>query len=133
MNPHKVAALAYGGLGVLVIFITFAGDLVPGGRQGAVWQLVVGAVFVVLFAFLIWREWWLLSALLILSNSWRATNFFSAGLGLHIELRVLSITPVEAKPAAFVNAALMAVIVLLLVRSSWTGFSNWRTARRMAR
>ncbi len=128
-NPHKAAALAYGGLGVLVIFITFAADLVPRSRQDAIWQLVIGAVFVLFFAVLIWRGWWLLSALLILSNAWRATNYFSAGLGLHIELPALSITFVEPRPAAFANAALMAVIVLLLVRSAWIVFSDWRTRR----
>jgi hypothetical protein len=117
MNPHKVTALAYGVLGVAVIFITFAADLVPASRQSAISQLVVGAVFVLLFAVLIWRGWWVLSALLILSNAWRAINYFSAGIGLHIELPVLSITPVESRPAAFANAALMGVIVLLLVRS----------------
>ena len=29
LNPHKSAALAYGGLGVLVILITFAAELGP--------------------------------------------------------------------------------------------------------
>ena len=129
MNPHKAAALAYGGLGVLVIFITFAADLVPASRQDAIWQLVIGAVFVVAFAVLIWRGWWLLSAFLVLSNAWRATNYFGAGLGLHFELPVFSITPVEPRPAAFANAALMAVIVLLLVRSARSGFSDWRMRR----
>jgi hypothetical protein len=128
-NPHKAAALAYGGLGVLVILITFAADLVPQSRQGAVWQLVIGAVFVLLFAVLIWRGWWLLSTFLIFSNAWRATNYFSAGLGLHIQLPALSITSVEPRPTAFANAALMSVIVLLLVRSAWIGFSDWRTRR----
>ena len=129
MNPHKAAALAYGGLGVLVIFITFAADLVPRSRQDAIWQLLIGAVFVLAFAVLIWRGWWLLSAFLILSNAWRATNYFGAGLGLHFELPVFSITPVEPRPAAFANAALMAVIVLLLVRSARSGFSDWRMRR----
>ena len=128
-NPHKAAALAYGGLGVLVIFITFAADLVPQSREDAIWQLVVGAVFVLVFAVLIWRGWWLLSALLILSNAWRASSYFSAGLGLHVELPALSITSVEPRPAALANAALMAVIVLLLVRSAWIGFSDWRKDR----
>ena len=128
-NPHRAAALAYGGLGVLVIFITFAADLVPESRQDGTWQLVIGAVFVLGFSILIWRGWWLLSAFLILSNVWRATNYFSAGLGLHIELRVLSITSVEPRPAAFANAALMVVIVLLLAHSSWIGFSDWRVRR----
>jgi hypothetical protein len=133
MNPHKAAALAYGGLGVLVIFITFAADLVPRSRQDAIWQLIIGAVFVLAFAVLIWRGWWLLSAFLILSNAWRATNYFSAGFGLHIELPTLSITSIEPRPAAFGNAALMAVIVLLLVRSAWIGFSEWRTRRLIER
>ncbi|MCH7645098.1 MAG: hypothetical protein IH974_09720 [Myxococcales bacterium] len=128
-NPHKAAALAYGGLGVLIIFITFAADMVPRSREDAVWQLLIGAVFVLVFAVLIWRGWWWLSAFLILSNAWRATTYFSAGLGLHIELPALSITSVEPSPAAFANAALMAVIVLLLVRSAWIGFSDWRTRR----
>ncbi len=128
-NPHKVAALVYGGLGVLVIFLTFAAGLVPLTQKDAIWQLVIGAVFVLSFSVLIWRGWWLLSAFLILSNAWRATNYFSAGLGLHIELPALSIMSVEPRPAAFANAALMAVIVFLLVRSAWIGFSDWRTRR----
>jgi hypothetical protein len=128
-NPHKTAALAYGGLGVLVILITFGADIIPRSRADAVWQLVIGAVFVLVFAVLIWRGWWLLSALLILSNVWRATTYFSAGLGLHIGLPAFSITSVEPSPAAFVNAALMVVIVVLLARSAWIGFSDWRTRR----
>ena len=67
--------------------------------------------------------------MLILSNAWRATNYFSAGLDWHIELPALSIRSVEPSPAAFVNAALMAVIVLLLARSAWTGLSVWRARR----
>jgi hypothetical protein len=128
-SPHKTAALAYGGLGGLVIFITFAAELVPRSRADAVWQLVIGAVFVLVFAALLWRGWWLLSAVLILSNAWRATTYFSAGLGLHIDLPTFSITSVEPSPTAFINAALMAVIVLLLARSAWIGFFDWRTRR----
>ncbi len=71
----------------------------------------------------------MLSAFLIVSNVWRATNYIGAGLGLHVELPTLSITSVEPRPAALANAALMAVIVLLLIRSAWIGFSNWRTRR----
>ena len=129
-NPHKAAALAYAALGVLVILITFAAGLVPPTREDAIWQLVIGALFVLVFAALIYsRGWWPLSALVALSNSWRAITYFHAGLGLHVELRALSITPVEPKPVAFVNAALMTVIVFMLARSAWIGFSDWRTRR----
>jgi signal transduction histidine kinase len=128
-NPHKVAALAYGGLGVLVILVTFAADMVPRSRADAVWQLVIGAVFVLCFSALIWRGWWWLSALLTLSNLWRATTYFGAGLGLHIELPAFSITSVESNPAAWINATLMVVIVVLLARSAWIGFFDWRRQR----
>ena len=60
-HPHKAAALAYGALGVLVIFITFIADLVPPTREDAIWQLVIGVIFVLAFAVLLyWRGWWLL-------------------------------------------------------------------------
>ena len=73
--------------------------LVPSTRQDAIGQLVIGASFVLIFAVLIyWRGWWLLSAFLIFSNVWRMTNYFNAGLGLHIDIRDFSITPVEPKP-----------------------------------
>ena len=129
-NPHKAAALTYGGLGVLVILITFAAGLVPPNRAGAIWQLVIGALFVLVFAALIYsRGWWWLSAPLALSNTWRTITYLHAGLGLHVDLRALSITSVESRPLAFLNAALMAVIVFMLARSAWIGFSDWRTRR----
>ncbi len=131
-NPHRAAALAYGVLGVLVVFITFAADLVPPTREDSIWQLLIGAIFVLAFALLLyWRGWWLLSAFLVVPNVWRATNFFNHGLGLHIDLRALSITDVSPRPVSFVNAALMAIIVFLLIRSAWIGFSDWRTRRRI--
>ena len=132
-NPHKAAALAYGGLGVLVILITFTAGLVPRTQEDAIWQLVIGAIFVLLFAVLIWRGWWLLAAFLVLSNTWRAINYLHHGLGLHVELRALSVTPIEPRPVAFVNAVAMAFIVSLLARSAWIGFSDWRTRRLVER
>ena len=133
-NPHKAAALAYSALGVLVILITFAAGLVPPTREDAIWQLVIGALFVLVFAALIYsRGWWLLSALLVLSNSWRAITYALNGLGLHVEPQTLSITSVESRPVAFVNAALMAVIVFMLARSAWIGFSDRRTRRLIER
>jgi hypothetical protein len=127
-NPHKAAALAYGGLGVLVILITFAARLVPAGRPNAALELGIGAVFIVLFAILIYRGWWLISALLLFSNSWRVFTYVNDGLGRHVELFPYSLTRIEARPIAFVNALLMLVIVLMLGRSAWVGFSNWRAA-----
>ena len=127
LRYHRQAALTYVGLGILVIFITFAAKLVPTGRANPLIELSVGAVFIVIFAGLIYRGWWVISALLLFSNTWRAVTYFNDGLGWHMELLPFSITRIEPKPVAFVNAALMAVIVLMLARSAWAGFSAWRT------
>ena len=129
LRYHRQAALTYVGLGVLVILITFAASLIPAGRPNALIELSVGAVFLVIFALLIYRGWWLISALLIFSNTWRVITYFNDGLGWHMELLPFSITRIEPKPVAFVNATLMAVIVLMLARSAWAGFSTWRAHR----
>ena len=130
-HPHKAAALAYAGLGVLVILITFAAGLVPAGREHAAVELTIGASFIVIFAALIYRGWWPLSALLVFSNAWRAVTYFNDGLGRHVELLPFSVTPIKAWPVAFVNAALMVIIVFLLGRSAWRGFTTWRTRRKV--
>ena len=126
---HRQAALTYVGLGILVILITFVAGLVPRSRMAQVAELGVGAVFVVIFAALIYRGWWLLSVPLIFSNAWRAFTYFNDGRGWHIEFLPFSVTPIEPKPIAFVNAALMVVIVLMLARSARAGFSAWRARR----
>jgi hypothetical protein len=113
----------------LVIAITFAAGLVPASRRSAVWELAIGSVFVVVFAALIYRGWWPVSAVLVFSNLWRAVTYFNDGLGWHLELLPFSLTRIEPRPAAFVNAALMAVIVAVLARSAWAGLSAWRSRR----
>jgi hypothetical protein len=133
LRYHHQAALTYVGLGILVIFITFAAKLVPVGRANPLIELGVGAVFIVIFAGLIYRGWWVISALLLFSNTWRAVTYFNDGLGWHMELLPFSITRIEPQPVAFVNAALMAVIVLMLARSAWAGFSAWRARRLISR
>jgi hypothetical protein len=49
------------------------------------------------------------------------------GIGLHVALRALSITPVEFRPVAFVNAAVTSFIVFMLARPARIGFSGGRT------
>ena len=128
-NPHKQAAVGYAGLGVLVILITFAADLVPASRSGAVVELTIGATFILIFAALIYRGWWPLSALLMFSNSWRVLTYFNDGRGLHVEIFPPSTSPIEAQPMAFINAILMVIIVVLLARSALSGLSSWRLQR----
>ncbi len=129
-NPHKQAAVGYASLGVLVIFITFAADLVPASRSGAVVELTIGATFILIFAALIYyRGLWPLSALLVFSNSWRVLTYFNDGRGLHLEILPPSTSSIEAQPVAFINAILMVIIVVLLARSALSGLSSWRMQR----
>lgn len=128
-DPHKQAALAYAGLGVLVIAITFVGDLVPASRAGAELELAIGAAFILLFAAMIYRGWWLVSAGLTFSNAWRAFTYFNDGRGLHVQLLPPQSSRIEAQPLAFLNAGLMLIIVLLLARSAVHGLSAWRQQR----
>src|SRR6185436_4446763 len=100
LRYHRQAALTYVGLGILVIFITFAARLVPTGRANPLIELSIGAVFIVIFAVLIYRGWWVISALLLFSNTWRAVTYFNDGLGWHMELLPFSITRIEPKPVA---------------------------------
>lgn len=126
---HRQAALTYLGLGALVISITFAAGLIPVGRPHPFIEVGVGAVFIIIFAGLIYRGWWPISALLIFSNTWRMVTYFNDGLGWHVELLHFSISRIEPSPVAFVNAILMAVIVFMLARSARAGFLAWRTRR----
>jgi hypothetical protein len=126
---HRQAALTYLGLGVVVILITFAAGLSPAGRANPFFEVGVGAVFIVIFAGLIYRGWWPISALLIFSNTWRVVTYFNDGLGRHMELLPFSITRTEPRPVAFVNAVLMAMIVFMLARSAWAGLLAWRARR----
>ncbi|MGH2621909.1 MAG: hypothetical protein ACRDHG_15255 [Anaerolineales bacterium] len=130
-NPHKQAAVGYGAIGAVVILITLFAKLVPESRVNAVLELSIGLVFLMLFAILIYRGWWPVSAALVFSNGWRAFTYFNDGRGLHVELLARVITPIQPQPIAFLNAALMALIVILLARSAVAGFST-RRARRAA-
>jgi len=126
---HHQAAFTYAGLGILVIIITFVAGLVPSSRRGVIWELAIGGVFVLIFAVLIYRGWWLLSALLITSNLWRAVTYFNDGLGWHLEVLPFSLTRVEPKPIAFLNAALMVIVIVMLARSARVGFLEWWNAK----
>lgn len=116
-------------LGLLVIGITFAGGLVPAGRSGAQLELAIGAGFILLFAYLINRGWWVIAGALTFSNAWRAFTYFNDGRGLHVQLLPLRVTRIEPQPLAFLNAGLMTIIVLLLARSALRGLSTWRLQR----
>jgi hypothetical protein len=92
-------------------------------------ELLIGLAFLMLFAVVIYRGWWPISAALVFSNSWRAFTYFNDGRGVHVELLSGVITPIQPQPIAYLNAALMTLIVILLARSAVTGYAAWRAGR----
>lgn len=128
-SPHRQAAIGYAGIGALVILITLFARLVPASRVNAVLELLIGLAFLMLFAVVIYRGWWPISAALVFSNSWRAFTYFNDGRGVHVELLSGVITPIQPQPIAYLNAALMTLIVILLARSAVTGYAAWRAGR----
>jgi hypothetical protein len=128
-SPHRQAAAGYAGIGALVILITLFARLVPESRVNAVLELLIGLAFLMLFAVVIYRGWWPISAALVFSNSWRAFTYFNDGRGVHVELLSGVITPIQPQPIAYLNAALMTLIVILLARSAVTGYAAWRAGR----
>lgn len=118
---HRQAGLAYLGLGLAVIAVTFAGGLAPAERASARVELLVGTGFIVLFAWGIGRGWWPVTALLTVTNTIRSLVFAGDAFGAHFELLPPRWIAVEPRPLAFVNALLMAVIVVFLARSARAG------------
>jgi len=129
-DPHKTAALIYGGLGAVVIVITLLAGLVPQGRTNAAVELGIGMVFVIICAVLIYRGLWVVSALLVFSNTWRVITYFNDGRGVHMELLSMSITQTQPQPVAFLNAFFMAIITGFLARSALLGYQKWRIQRQ---
>lgn len=118
-NPHQQAALTYVSLGILVIVITFVAGLVPTGRDNPLLELGIGATFLVIFAMIVYRGWWPVTALLLISNSGRVFTYSNDGLGRHVELRPYSVTQIEPQPVAFINTLLMVVVVVMLARAAY--------------
>lgn len=125
-NPHRRAGIAYGLLGGLVVLLTFLFELVPPEREGAVLELAVGAIFIAIFAALIYRGWWMLSLLLVFTNLWRGFQFLRQGLGWRGGVDAAGAPPAPAEPLAFVNVGLLGIVVVFLAHSAWAGWNRHR-------
>ncbi|MDX1630281.1 MAG: hypothetical protein R3234_00295 [Thermoanaerobaculia bacterium] len=126
-EPHRRAGVAYATLGLCVLLLTFLFDLVPPEREGVELQLLVGGVFIAIFAVLIYRGWWILSLLLVFTNLWRAFQFLNQGLGP--TGGPAGDSSRTAEPLALINALLLLVVVAFLVHSAWTGWRRHRESR----
>lgn len=128
-SRYRVAGLAYFALGMSVAVITFAAGLVPEQRQmagGPGATLAAFAAVFAAFAALIYhahRHWSLrlVAGALLVTNSWRAAVFTLNSVGWHAELIPPQVVPIQPRPLALINTALLALIVLSLARAVLMG------------
>jgi hypothetical protein len=123
----RQAAAACAGLGSLVLLNTFFAELGSRSQPLQAVELASGTVFALIsavllsldiqvrrFQFSIW-----LARLLLLPSVWGIIALVRAALGPQAALMEVNNFPRMAQAAALVNAALMSVIVVLLVRAGF--------------
>jgi hypothetical protein len=135
-DKFRQAALAYVGIGVLVIILTLVAGTSPQRGTPPLIGLLIGAVFVGLFGVMIYSYTWvtrgwlrrviaILTGILVLTNALRTFQYFINFLGYRLEISFktlnLAIHPSEFSfPMIFlICALLMAFITFMLARAAW--------------
>jgi hypothetical protein len=135
-DKFRQAALAYVGIGVLVIILTLVAGTSPQRGTPPLIGLLIGAVFVGLFGVMIYSYAWvtrgwvrrviaILTGILVITNALRALQYFINFLGYRLEISFktlnLAIHPSEFSfPMIFlICALLMAFITFMLARAAW--------------
>lgn len=119
---YHLAAYAYAGLGMAVIALTFL-FAVPARKATLLIYLAPGFLFILIFAFLIYKGFRKVTIVLSALAGLRALLFMTNFLGLHIEFPAMGFRTqlFLTKPFRLVfliNSMLMAVICLMLARAA---------------
>lgn len=119
----RQAALAWAGLGSLVLLNTFFAELDLRSRADQAMELGLGAVFVLASAVLLgldirfkgvaWSVW--LARLLLVPGLWRMLTLLQAGLAA----QDAGDWPHLVQAAALINAALLSIALVLLARAGF--------------
>jgi hypothetical protein len=147
-DKHKQAGLTYFIGGLLVILFTFVTELIPQNRIAEAFLLFPGVLVVAFFAVLVYRgptarrsvlakrRWtpnlvkraaaaaprWT-ARILAVTNGVRAVLFLLNALGQNLHFTFtpnrLLVVSSDPEPLFLVNAAVMAVIAMMLARAGW--------------
>ncbi|HXH09709.1 MAG TPA: hypothetical protein VNP04_08125 [Alphaproteobacteria bacterium] len=135
-DKFRQAALAYVGLGILVILLTLVAGTSPQRGTPPLVGLLIGAVFVALFGVIMYAYGWVtsrwakraiavLAGIFVFTNGLRTLQYFINFLGYRFELN-FSAMKVAIHPSEFsfpiiflICALLMAFITYMLARAAW--------------
>lgn len=137
-QKFRQAALAYGGLGIVVVLLTLWMGGVPARKAVEIRLVIPGVVAILLFGIAFYftetiSQWSaslgrvlvFLMKLFVVTNGLRALNFLVNFLGLHVELHfrpmVIHFHPSQFAfhPIFLLNSLLMAAIASMLARAAW--------------
>ena len=122
LRKYHLAAYAYAGLGTLVVLLTlfFA---IPARKAGLFFYLGPGFIFIIIFAFLVYKGFRKITIILSVLAGLRGLLFLTNFLGLHIEFpgwgyktQVIFTQPFRL--IFLINSLLMAVICYALLRAA---------------
>ncbi|MBI4482142.1 MAG: hypothetical protein HY652_04535 [Acidobacteria bacterium] len=123
-DKYCQAAVSYVGVGTLIVLLTVLFGI-PQRKAGHVVLLLPGFVFILLFAFLIFKRFRILTMILSVLAAARTVLFLVNFFGLNIEFsfRTFRFLVHESvfvyNPVFLVNGLLMVFICFMLVRAAW--------------
>ena len=119
---YHLAAYTYVSLGIVVVLLTFL-FAIPVRKAGLFLYLAPGFIFIIIFAFLVYKGFRKVTMLLSVLAALRAVLFLGNFLGLHIEFpgwgyktQVIFTQPFRL--IFLINSLLMAVICYALLRAA---------------
>ena len=117
------AALAYAGVGIIIVTLTLL-FAVPGRKAHLLFTLAPGLFFVLVFAYLVYRGFRILTMILCILAGVRTLVFLLNFAGVHVEFmfnvmrfHILMVEPFRI--IFLINGLLMAFITLMLARAAW--------------
>lgn len=135
-NKFRQAAVTYVGLGIVVIALTLVAGASAQRRTPPLLGLLIGALFVALFAVVIYSYAWvtkgwarrtiaILTGIFVVTNALRTLQYLINFLGYRLELNFRALT-IAIHPSEFsfpfiflICTLLMACITYMLARAAW--------------
>jgi hypothetical protein len=135
-DKFRQAAMAYVGVGILVIILTLVAGTSPQRGTPPLIGLLIGVVFVGIFGVIIYSYAWvtrrwalraiaILTGIFVVTNTLRTLQYFINFLGYRLEINFKTFD-LAIHPSAFsfpivflICALLMAFITYMLARAAW--------------
>ncbi len=122
-QKFRQAAVAYAGVGAIVIILTLL-FAVPARKAGLLLSVAPGLFFVLVFAYLVYKKFRILTMVLGALAGVRTIIFLLNFLGLHVEFLFTGMSfhvlpTVPFRPIFLINGLFTAFIAYMLARAAW--------------